>query len=137
MGRRKRRRVECTDDWEQPEILCAYEEQRDYERIRPLVLFGEPVPERAAQTGTSERTLYRRIAAFEEVGAPLEADAPPSREGGGKGAEQRELCLPVRDGLALVVAAWPAGEDGEVPAVAATEHASHGRPADGAPEQAF
>ena len=36
-----------------------------YERIRPLVLFGDPVPERATETGTSERTPYRRIAGFE------------------------------------------------------------------------
>jgi transposase InsO family protein len=40
--------------------LCAWEEQREYERIRPLVLFGEPVSERSAETGASERTLYRR-----------------------------------------------------------------------------
>jgi hypothetical protein len=40
-----RRRVDPTDElrWEQLEILCAWEEQREYERIRPLVLFGEPV----------------------------------------------------------------------------------------------
>ncbi len=55
--RRSRRRVEPTNDWEQLELLCAWDEQREYERIRPLVLFGEPLPERARQTGTSERTL--------------------------------------------------------------------------------
>jgi len=68
MGRRKRRRVEPTDDWEQLELLCVWDEQREYERIRPLVLFGEPVPDRATETGTSERTLYRGIAGFEEGG---------------------------------------------------------------------
>ena len=68
MGGRRRRRVDPTEDWEQLELLCAWEEQREYERIRPLVLFGEPVPRRAAQTGTSERTLYRRISGFEEYG---------------------------------------------------------------------
>ena len=67
MGRR-RRRVGPTDDWEQLELLCAWEEQVEYERIRPQVLFGEPVPGRARQTGTSERTLHRRIAGFEEDG---------------------------------------------------------------------
>ncbi len=65
---RKRSRVERSEDWEQLELLCAWDEQREYERIRPLVLFGESVPERAAETGTSERTLYRRIAGFEENG---------------------------------------------------------------------
>ena len=69
MGRRKRRRrVDSTDDWEQLELLCAWDEQIEYERIRPLVLFGEPVPERSAHTGTPERTLYRKIASFREEG---------------------------------------------------------------------
>ncbi len=63
MGR-KRRRVERTEDWEQLELLCVHDERAEYERIRPLILFGEPVPDRAEQTGTSERTLYRRIAGF-------------------------------------------------------------------------
>ncbi len=67
-GRPKRRRVDRTDDWEQLELLCVWDEQREYERLRPLVLFGEPVSERAAETGVSERTLYRRIAGFEEAG---------------------------------------------------------------------
>ena len=40
MGKRKRRRVDPTHEWEQVEFLCAWEEQRDYERIGPLVLFG-------------------------------------------------------------------------------------------------
>jgi hypothetical protein len=44
MGRRRRRRVDPTDDWEQLELLCVWEEQREYERIRPLVLFGGRSP---------------------------------------------------------------------------------------------
>src|SRR5215217_2978737 len=30
MGRRKRRRVDPTDDWQQLELLCVWEEQREY-----------------------------------------------------------------------------------------------------------
>ncbi len=69
-GKRKkrRRRVEPTDDWEQLELLCAWDEQIEYERIRPLVLFGEPVAERALGTGTSKRTLQRRVSGFEREG---------------------------------------------------------------------
>ena len=52
MGRQKRRRVERTDDWERMDLLCAWEEQEGYERIRPLVLLGGPVPERARDTGS-------------------------------------------------------------------------------------
>jgi transposase len=66
--RRRRRRVEPTDDWEQLELLCRWPEQLAYEEVRPLVLFGLSVPERAEQTGSSERTLYRRIARFEAEG---------------------------------------------------------------------
>lgn len=63
-GRRRRSRAEHTDVWEQVELLCGWPEQRNYELIRPLVLFGDPVTERAEETGTSERTLYRRTSAF-------------------------------------------------------------------------
>lgn len=68
MGRRKRQSVDPTHEWEQIELLCAWPEQKEYERVRPLVLFGEPVPERAQRTGTSERTLYRKVAAFRDEG---------------------------------------------------------------------
>lgn len=67
-GRRRRRRVEPTDKWEQIEFLCAWPEQRDYEEMRPTVLFGLPVAERAEQTGISESTLYRKVARFEAEG---------------------------------------------------------------------
>ena len=90
IAKRRRRRADPTDDWEQLELLCAWEEQREYERIRPLVPFGEPIPERAVQTGTSERTLYRRIAGFEEDGMRSLFGSDPAkrrvrpRSGGGK-----------------------------------------------------
>ena len=69
MGERKRRRrVEPTDDWEQLGLLCLWPEQRAYEEIRPLVLFGLPVPDRAEETGSSQRTLYRRVSRFGSEG---------------------------------------------------------------------
>src|SRR5215204_6403006 len=79
MGRRKRRRVDPTDDWRQLELLCVQEEQREYERIRPLVLFGGPVPERSAETRVSERVLYRKIAAFQEEGMESLFDYPKAK----------------------------------------------------------
>jgi len=69
MGRTtRRRRVEPTDDWEQLALLCRRPEQRAHEEIRPLTLFGSPVAERASETGTPERMLYRRVGCFEEEG---------------------------------------------------------------------
>jgi putative transposase len=68
--RKRRRRVESAEElrWEQLELLCAWNEQVEYERIRPLVLFGEPAAERAVETGTSKRTLQRRVSGFEREG---------------------------------------------------------------------
>ncbi|CAA9467612.1 MAG: hypothetical protein AVDCRST_MAG12-455 [uncultured Rubrobacteraceae bacterium] len=65
---RKRPRVEPTDDWQEILSLCWWPEQVEYERIRQPVLFGSSVPERAEETGVSERTLQRRIRSFEEYG---------------------------------------------------------------------
>jgi hypothetical protein len=66
---RLRRRVEPTDEWEQVELLCGWPEQRDYELIRPLVLFGAPAGGRSQETGASSgRTLRRKAARFEAEG---------------------------------------------------------------------
>ncbi|MBA2713183.1 MAG: helix-turn-helix domain-containing protein [Rubrobacteraceae bacterium] len=65
----RQRRSEPTEEWEQIELLCAWPEQRDYELIRPLVLFGSPADGRAEETGAaSGRTLRRRTARFEAEG---------------------------------------------------------------------
>ncbi len=69
MGRTtRRRRVEPTDEWEQLALLCRWPAQRAHEEIPPLMLFGSSVAERASETGTPERTLYRRVGRFEEEG---------------------------------------------------------------------
>ena len=60
-------RVEPTDDWHQIALLTRAPGQRTYELIRPVVLFGQSLGERAAETGAAQRTLYRQIARFEEL----------------------------------------------------------------------
>lgn len=68
-NRRRRRRAEPTDQWGQLELLCGWPEQRDYELIRPMVLFGVPAAERTRETAAvSERTLQRGAARFEAEG---------------------------------------------------------------------
>lgn len=81
MGRQKRRRIDPTDELGSKQLgfLCMCEEQREYERIRPHVLFGEPVPARAAETGISERVLYRRIAAFRKGGMQSLLGSPEAK----------------------------------------------------------
>jgi hypothetical protein len=78
-GRRRKRRVEPTDDWEQLALLCGWPEQLAYEEIRPLTLFGSSVAERAPETGIAERTLYRRVGRFEEKGMESLFAAEPAR----------------------------------------------------------
>ena len=79
-GPRWRRRVEPTEEWEQVELLCGWPEQRDYELIRPLVLFGSPADARARETGrASGRTLRRRAARFEAEGMESLFDSGAAR----------------------------------------------------------
>lgn len=78
-SRRRRRRVEPTDEWEMLVPLFEWPEQEDYEAIRPLMLFGEPVAGRAEDTGVSERTLYRRLERFDAEGAKRRALPPAIR----------------------------------------------------------
>jgi len=68
MGRGKRRKAQPTDEWQELLPLFSWPEQRNYEELRPLVLFGASVAERARETGTAERTLYRRVERFERDG---------------------------------------------------------------------
>lgn len=65
---RRRKRIEPTDDWDQLVPLFEWPEQKEYEEIRPLVLFGSSVAERTRVTGTSERTMYRKVERFENEG---------------------------------------------------------------------
>jgi len=79
---RKRPRIEPTDDFQGILPLCWWPEQVEYERIRQPVLFGSSVPERAEETGVSERTLQRRIETFENYGIEgfLSADTARHRK---------------------------------------------------------
>ena len=63
-----RHQIEPTDDWQQLDLLVRSPEQRTYEIIRPVVLFGRSPAERARQTGAPQRTLYRQAARFEREG---------------------------------------------------------------------
>jgi putative transposase len=69
MAGRRRRRVEPTEEWDQIELLLKWPEQREYELLRPLVVFGGSVAGRARETeAASERTLRRKADLFDEDG---------------------------------------------------------------------
>ncbi len=64
MTKPKRQRNEPIEQWEQLELRFTSPEQRIYEQIRPVVLFGVPPPVRAREIGAAERTLYRQVQRF-------------------------------------------------------------------------
>jgi putative transposase len=68
MPANKRPRRERTDDWQKIQQYTLWPEQKAYELLRPVVLFNESTAERAMETGTAERSLYRKVAQFEEQG---------------------------------------------------------------------
>src|SRR5215210_5437146 len=80
MASRKRDRIAPTDDWHQLSLRFDTAGQRSYEAIRPVVVFGEPVPERATATQLPARTLFRYVARFEAAGlCGLEPPPPLER----------------------------------------------------------
>src|SRR5579859_2394419 len=68
MPTRKRLRRERTHDWQEIQQQTLWPEQEVYERLRPIVLFGETAAERAKETGASERTLHYQADQFERYG---------------------------------------------------------------------
>jgi hypothetical protein len=70
-------RIEPTHEWRQLEFRIRSDGQRTYELIRPVVLFGHSPAERAAETGAAERTLYRQVARFEQLG--MASFVPPPK----------------------------------------------------------
>ena len=101
MSRRKRAQVEPTDKWHQLAALATWPEQRAYERLRPAVLFGHPVVERARETVTPERTRYRRAARFDIEG--MASLSPPP-----KVSKHRRLPARIREAIRALKAEHPA-----------------------------
>lgn len=103
----KRERREPTEGWPRLAALVAWLEQRAYEELRPVVLFGRPVEERARETATAERTLYRRVARFDAVG--MASLFPPP-----KVAKHRRLPEEVRRAIVALKTEHPAFRPNEI-----------------------
>jgi putative transposase len=104
----RRRRIEPTHRWEQIELLCAWPEQREYELIRPLVLFGSPADERAEETrAASGRTLRRRAGRFE-------AEVMESLFGSGAARRRKKLPPAMRRLIVDLKAEYPTFNPNEI-----------------------
>lgn len=105
MSTRPRRvRRARTDSWHEIEQYCLWPEQRVYELVRPIVLFGDSSAERARQTATPERTLRRQADTFEANGlASLFRPTLQQRQD-----THRSLPPPMRQAIVDLKAEYPA-----------------------------
>lgn len=100
-----RSRQQPTDDWAQLQLLVTSPAQHAYEVLRPVVLFGQPIPLRARETGVPERTLRRKVGHFDARGMrslfDLEDVAPSN-------IDRRLLPAEIRRAIAELKAEYPA-----------------------------
>src|SRR5947208_12234587 len=99
MPARKRKRRERTHDWQEIQQYTLWPEQQLYEKIRPVVLFGETAAERAKEIGASERTLHHQARRFEQEGmASLFRKEPPPVPDQGRSLpqEMRQLIVDLK-----------------------------------------
>lgn len=78
----KRQPSPTPETWEQLEMRIHWPEQRSYEVIRPVVLFGDSAADRAHATGQPIRTIYRHLQRFTAkgfAGLTEAANPPPPR----------------------------------------------------------
>lgn len=65
MPRTPRPPTEPTDDWRQLQLRLKWPQQRIYELIRPVVVWGRSATQRAAETHTPRRTLAHKATRFD------------------------------------------------------------------------
>ena len=70
--------VEPTNDWHQIVLRTREPGQRTYAHFRPVVLFGQSPAERATESGLSERTIFRQVGQFEQLG--MASFVPPAAQ---------------------------------------------------------
>jgi transposase len=92
-----------TEEWQQVRQLCLWPEQRRYELVRPLVLFGDLSAERAQETETPERTLRHQAEEF-TAGGMLSLFRPTRKQ---VEDHHRSLPPPMRQAIVDLKAEYP------------------------------
>lgn len=115
MPKAKRERRERTDNYHLIQQWCHTPEQRLYEGIRPVVLFGLTTEERAIETGLAEHTLRRVSDAFDRQGLfSLFRPTKAERE-----SHPRSLPVMMRQLIVDLKAEYPDFTLGEIAAICA------------------
>ena len=80
MPKRRYERREPTHEWRQIRPLLKDSAQIKYELIRPVILWGVNVKERAAETGEPRSIIYHQANLFDQAGMAslLPPEPPPS-----------------------------------------------------------
>jgi putative transposase len=98
--RRRRERREPTHNWQEIQQQSLWPEQEQYERLRPMLLFGQTSAERAKETGSSERTLRYQADQFKREGMislfPSEHAPTPVEPGRNLPPEMRQLIVDLK-----------------------------------------
>jgi transposase len=98
-----RKRLPHTEAWDAIQQLCLWPEQKAYEILRPVVLFGDPPGERAQETKANERTLRRQADRFEVEGM-VSLFRPTKHQ---ETDDHRSLPPPIRQALVDLKAEYP------------------------------
>jgi putative transposase len=119
MPKAKRERRERTDNYHLLQQWCRTPEQRLYEGIRPITLFGIPPAERAQETGLVESSLRRAASAFDTHGMiSLFRPTKAQRED-----HHRSLPVAMRQLIVDLKAEYADFTDGEIAAICAIQFA--------------
>ncbi len=119
MSKALRERRERTDNYHLILQWCRTPEQRLYEGIRPITLYGVPPAERAEETGVAESTLRRAAAAFDTHGMiSLFRPTKAQRED-----HHRSLPVPMRQLIVDLKAEYADFTLGEIGAICAIQFA--------------
>ena len=119
MPKAKRERRERTDNYHLLQQWCRTPEQRLYEGIRPITLFGVPPAEWAQETGLAERSLRRASDAFDTHGViSLFRPTKAQRED-----HHRSLPVAMRQLIVDLKAEYADITDGEIAVICAIQFA--------------
>src|SRR5436189_4697178 len=117
MSKAKREHRERTDNYHLLLQWCRTPEQRLYEGIRPITLFGIPPAERAQETGLVESSMRRAASAFDTHGMiSLFRPSKAQRED-----HHRSLPVPMRQLIVDLKAEYPDFTLGEIASICAIQ----------------
>ncbi len=79
MPKARRQRVVPTEDWQRLQLLAQFAEQRPYEMMRAVVIFGQSPAKRTPETSIPQAGLYCQVDWFYRKACRAYSPLPRSR----------------------------------------------------------